>query len=256
MAKPEHNLVITEVEHYNESLFRIRTERPQGFRFRSGEFVMIGLEVDGKPVMRAYSIASPAWADHLEFYSIKVPDGPLTSRLQNVTVGDTILMSARAVGTLVYDALTPAKNLYLFATGTGVAPFASIVRDLEVYDKYQNVFLVHSCRNDIELTYSRLLIPEARKILGMGEKNLASLMTVLYATRDGDKLPRIPELVDSGYLEAALCEEKLNPTTDRVMICGSMAMNKSCAELCEKLGFKEGSVSRPGEYVIEKAFVG
>ncbi len=247
-------LQVQDVTHYTDRLFSFQTERPASFRFRSGEFAMIGLEVDGKPLLRAYSIASPNWGDHLEFYSIKVPDGPLTSRLQNITVGDHILIRPKPVGTLVFDALLPGKRLFLLSTGTGIAPFASVIRDPEVYEKFDEIHLFHTCRTTAELTYGRALVECVRVHEFLGELAAGKLHHVPATTREtSHSMGRIDEWIEDGRL-AERCGGALTPDTDRVMICGSMAMLETLKACCETLNFVEGSNANPGQFVIEKAF--
>jgi ferredoxin/flavodoxin---NADP+ reductase len=246
------------VEHYTDRLFRFRTTRPKSFRFRSGEFVMIGLaKDDGKPLLRAYSVASPAWDEELEFYSIKVPDGPLTSRLQSIQPGDTVLLGRKPTGTLVLDALTPGKRLYMFSTGTGFAPFASLVRDPETYERYDDVIVTHTCRDVAELTYSQRLIASLKDDPLVGELVEGKLR--LYATTTREPYPRmgrITTLIESGKLFADLGVPPLDPSTDRAMMCGSNDMIQDVKALMLKAGLKEGSNAAPAEFVIEKAFAG
>ncbi|WP_428651367.1 ferredoxin--NADP reductase [Roseibium sp.] len=249
-------LRVSQVKHYTDRLFSFRTERPAGFRFRSGEFAMIGLNVDGKPLLRAYSIASPNWDDHLEFYSIKVPDGPLTSRLQHIEAGTQILIRPKPVGTLVFDALLPGKRLFLLSTGTGVAPFASIIRDPEVYEKFDHVHLLHTCRETAELTYGRELVHSVLNHALLGDLAAGQLHYLPATTREtSEHMGRINTWIEDGRL-ADFAGGALTPETDRVMICGSMAMLETLKDCCETLGFKEGSNSMPGQFVIEKAFTG
>ena len=248
---------VTEVQHYTDRLFRFRTTRPQSFRFRSGEFVMIGLPNAEKPVYRAYSIASPSWDEALEFYSIKVPDGPLTEHLQKIQPGDTILMRKKPTGTLVNDALVPGKRLYMFSTGTGIAPFASVIRDPETYEKFEQLILTHTCREAAELDYGKELVEALKQDEVFGE--MASAQLTLYSTttrEQTDKMGRITDLMESGKLYEDLGVPALNPETDRVMICGSMAMLKDVKALCEKAGLNEGANNNPAEFVVERAFVG
>ena len=248
---------VTAVRHYTDSLFSFRMTRPASFRFRTGEFAMIGLPNAEKPVYRAYSIASPAWDEELEFFSIKVPNGPLTQHLQKVRPGDTVLMRKKPTGTLVLDALLPGKRLYLFSTGTGIAPFAGVVRDPETYEKFETVVLTHTCREEAELAYGRELVEAIR-----GDEFLSDLAggKLLYhgsATREGPlKGRRITDIAESGQLAADLGLPPLDPEADRAMICGSMAMLKDTAALCERFGLTEGSNANPGTYVVERAFVG
>jgi ferredoxin/flavodoxin---NADP+ reductase len=248
---------VTEVKHYTDQLFRFRMTRPDGFRFRSGEFVMIGLPNAEKPVFRAYSVASPAWAEELEFFSIKVPGGPLTEHLQKVQVGDTVLMRKKSTGTLVHDALVPGKRLYLFSTGTGIAPFASVIRDPETYEKFETVILTHTTRTLAELTYGKELVEEIKADELMSEFVGDKLLLHSSATREGEaKGERITTLVESGKLFSDLGLPPLDPVTDRAMICGSMDMLKDTAAMLDARGFEEGANSKPATYVVERAFVG
>jgi len=248
---------VVAVRHYTDRLFSFRVTRPQSFRFRSGEFVMIGLMVDGKPLLRAYSIASPAWDEELDFYSIKVPDGPLTSQLQHIKPGDTILMGKKSVGTLVLDALVPGKRLYLLSTGTGIAPFASVIREPETYERFDQVILTHTCRDVAELTYGKELVDAVREDPLVGEFVGDKLVYYPSCTREAfEREGRITTLLDDGTLYKELGIPALNPETDRVMICGSMEMLEDCKQRCEDAGLEEGSNARPAHYVIEKAFVG
>ncbi|TCV63636.1 ferredoxin--NADP+ reductase [Neorhizobium sp. R1-B] len=245
------------VEHYTDRLFRFRMTRPAGFRFRSGEFAMIGLMVGEKPVYRAYSIASPAWDEELEFFSIKVPDGPLTSHLQKIKPGDTVLMRKKPTGTLVLDALTPGKRLYMFSTGTGIAPFASLIRDPETYEKFDEVILTHTCREVAELKYGFDLVEEIRNHEFLSELVGDKLKHYPTVTREEfSHTGRITDLIENGKLFADLGVPPLNPETDRGMICGSAEMLKDTKALLEKAGLTEGANSKPAEFVIERAFVG
>lgn len=248
---------VTWVRHFTDRLFAFRVTRPASFRFRSGEFVMLGLPVDGKPLLRAYSVASPSWDETLEFYSIKVPDGPLTSRLQSIQVGDEILLGKKPVGTLVLDALLPGKRLYLLSTGTGIAPFASITRDPETYERYDQVILTHTCRDVAELTYGRELVESVASDPLVGEFAAGKLVYYPSITREAfERKGRITTLIDEGTIFEELGVPAWDPATDRVMICGSMEMIEDCKERCERAGLTEGSNARPAEYVVEKAFVG
>ncbi len=246
------------VEHYTDRLFRFRLTRPQSFRFRSGEFVMIGLpKEDGRPLLRAYSIASPAWDEELEFYSIKVPDGPLTSRLCNIQPGDKVLLGRKPTGTLVLDALTPGKRLYMFSTGTGFAPFASLVRDPETYERYDDVIVTHTCREAAELTYSRTLVDSVVNDPLVGEMAQGKLRLYTSCTREAwEHSGRITSLIESGKLFEDLGVPPLDPATDRAMICGSMEMIQDVKTLMQNAGLTEGSNAAPAEFVIEKAFAG
>ncbi|KIQ69579.1 ferredoxin--NADP reductase [Wenxinia marina] len=253
---------VTEVRHYTDRLFSFRCTRPASLRFRSGEFVMIGLMGDnGKPLLRAYSIASPSWDDELEFYSIKVQDGPLTSKLQHIAVGDQIILRPKPVGTLVHDALLPGKRLYFFSTGTGFAPFASLLRDPQTFEDYDEVIVTHTCRDVAELKYGAELIESIRsdEMLAelIGAENLGKLRYYPTTTREqSPKMGRITTLIESGELFSDLGVPPLSPETDRAMVCGSLAFNIDLKALLEKAGLREGANSEPAEFVVEKAFVG
>ena len=259
---------VTSVTHHTDRLFSFRVTRPRSLRFRSGEFVMIGLMGDPnpetgkqKPLLRAYSIASPSWDEELEFYSIKVPDGPLTSRLQHIQVGDEIILRPKPVGTLVHDALLPGKRLYFFSTGTGFAPFASLLREPDTYEKYDEVIVTHTCRDVDELSYGRDLIARIKQdemmIELIGAENLTKLRYYPTTTREqSPKMGRITTLIESGILFSDLGLPPLDPARDRAMVCGSLSFNLDIKALMEKSGLKEGANSDPGQFVIEKAFVG
>lgn len=255
-APPEGQRV-TAVTHWSDTLFSFRIERPQSFRFRSGEFVMIGLPQEGgKPLLRAYSVASPSWDEELEFYSIKAPNGPLTTRLQLIEPGDRIILRPKATGTLVLDALVPGSRLYMFATGTGIAPFASLIRDPETYEKFDEVVLTHTCRHAKELAYGERLIAALRDDPLIGE--MAEKLTH-YTTLTQDDHPRtgrITERMASGALFDDLGVPAINVKTDRAMICGSMGLNTDLKQQLDAFGLTEGANNRPAEYVLEKAFVG
>lgn len=249
-------LTVTEIEHYTDRLFRFRVTRPTSFRFRSGEFVMIGLPNAERPVMRAYSIASPAWDDTLEFYSIKVPDGPLTEYLQNIQVGDAVLMRKKPTGTLVLDALTPGKRLWMLSTGTGIAPFASLIRDPETYERFDEVILCQGCREVAELTYGQSITDATLNDPLVGELAQGRLRLFNSATREAYKVRgRITDLIRSGDIYTALSVPPISAADDRVMICGSMEMLTDCRSICTDLGLEEGANNRPAEFVVEKAFV-
>ena len=254
---PSHETVLS-VHHYTDRLFKFRITRPASFRFRSGEFIMIGLiGENGKPLLRAYSVASPNWDDTLEFYSIKVPDGPLTSKLEKIQPGDTVLLGRKPVGTLVHDALVPGKRLYLFSTGTGFAPFASIIRDPETYEKFDEVIVTHTCRDVAELAYSRETVEAFLNDPDIGELGAGKLRLYQTCTREAfEKTGRVTDLIRSGKLFADLGVPRLDPASDRAMICGSIEMTKELKNLMEEHGLKEGSNSEPADFVIERAFVG
>lgn len=250
---------VTAVRHWNESLFSFRVTRPLSLRFRSGEFVMIGLPGEnGKPMLRAYSIAAPAWADELEFYSIKVANGPLTSRLQHIQPGDEIILRPKPVGTLVHDALLPGKRLWLLATGTGFAPFASILRDVETYERFDEVVMMHTCRNRSELSYGASIVDSLAETPLVGEMIEERKVHYYPATtrEPSETMGRITETLASGKAFADLGIPPLDPAHDRVMVCGSYGFNMDVKALLESLGFREGANSDPREFVIEKAFVG
>lgn len=251
---------VLSVKHFTDRLFQFEISRPASFRFRTGEFVMIGLpktEEQKRPLMRAYSIASPSWDDKLEFYSIKVEDGPLTSRLQKIDVGDTVLLSRKPVGTLVLDALMPGKRLWMFSTGTGIAPFASLIRDPETYERYEEVILVHGCREAGELTYGQELVDNLINDPLVGEMVDGKLKHITTLTREDHTLTgRITTLIETEDLFQAAGTPILNPEHDRVMICGSIDMINDTKALVETYGLKEGSNSQPAEFVVEKSFVG
>ena len=253
---------VLDVKHWTDRLFSSRVSRPQSLRFRSGEFVMIGLlKDDGKPLLRAYSIASPAWDDELEFYSIKVQDGPLTSRLQHIKSGDQIILRPKPVGTLVHDALLPGNRLWFFATGTGIAPFASLIREPQTYEDYDQIILTHTCREVAELEYGRQLVDQVKNDELMAElvgaKNLQKLVYYPTTTReDSPKMGRITTLIKDGTLFGDLDVTDFGPHKDRAMVCGSIRLNTDIKEILESYGLREGANSEPAEYVIEKAFVG
>jgi ferredoxin--NADP+ reductase len=253
---------VLDVKHWTDRLFSFRVSRPQSLRFRSGEFVMIGLlKDDGKPLLRAYSIASPAWDDELEFYSIKVQDGPLTSRLQHIKSGDQIILRPKPVGTLVHDALLPGKRLWFFATGTGIAPFASLIREPQTYEDYDQIILTHTCREVAELEYGRQLVEQVKNDELMAElvgaENLQKLVYYPTTTReDSPKMGRITTLITDGTLFGDLDVTDFGPDKDRAMVCGSIGLNTDIKEILEAYGLREGANSEPAEYVVEKAFVG
>ncbi|MEY8829046.1 ferredoxin--NADP reductase [Sedimentitalea sp. XS_ASV28] len=253
---------VTAVKHWTDRLFSFRVSRPQSLRFRSGEFVMIGLLGDnGKPLLRAYSIASPAWDEELEFYSIKVQDGPLTSKLQHIQPGDQIILRPKPVGTLVHDALLPGKRIWFFATGTGFAPFASLLREPETYENYDEVVITHTCRDVAELEYGRQLIEDLKADELMqeliGAENLAKIRYYPTTTReDSPRMGRITDLLADGTVFSDLGISPITPETDRAMVCGSLAFNQDIKQILEDFGLVEGANSDPQHYVVEKAFVG
>ena len=246
---------VTSVQHYTDRLFKFRITRPSTFRFRSGEFVMIGLPNAEKPVFRAYSIASPNWDEELEFYSIKVPGGPLTEHLQKIKTGDTVLMRKKPTGTLVNDALLPGKRLWMFSTGTGIAPFASLIRDPDTYEKFDEVILTHTCRDVGELAYGQELVAAVKDDPLVGE---VAQGLRLYNTTTRENHPymgRITDLMASGKVFDDLRVPEISPETDRGMICGSMDMLRDVKSMLESFGLAEGSNNRPDTFVVERAFV-
>jgi len=271
-AKPVPTLpdaqTVTSVTHWTDQLFSFRVSRPASLRFRSGEFVMIGLMGDPhpetgkhKPLLRAYSIASPAWDDELEFYSIKVQDGPLTSKLQHIQPGDQIILRPKPVGTLVHDALLPGDRLWMFATGTGFAPFASLLREPETYEKFDEVIVTHTCRDVAELEYGRQLIEglKADELMQelIGTENLAKIRYYPTTTREeSPKMGRITNLLQDGTVFKDLGVPQINAAHDRAMVCGSLGFNKDIMEILEGFGLTEGANSDPQHFVVEKAFVG
>lgn len=252
---------VTFVKHWTDRLFSFRVTRPASLRFRSGEFVMIGLMGDnGKPLLRAYSIASPSWDEELEFYSIKVQDGPLTSKLQHIQVGDKIILRPKPVGTLVHDALLPGKRIWLFATGTGFAPFASLLREPQTYEDYDEVIITHTCREVAELDYGRALIEEIRKdeLLAelIGEGFADKIRYYPTTTREpSPKMGRITDLMRAGTVFEDLGVPPLNAACDRAMVCGNLAFNLEIKDMLEGFGLVEGANSNPQHYVVEKAFL-
>ena len=247
---------VLEVRHWTDSLFSFRTTRDPAFRFLSGQFTMIGMPVDGKPLLRAYSMASAHYDEQLEFFSIKVPSGPLTSRLQHMKVGDTLLVGKKPVGTLVQDSLTPGRTLYLLGTGTGLAPFASIVRDPDCYERFEHIVLVHGCRHVAELKYGEALVERLQADEHLSEIVGPKLRYYPTATREPFRnTGRIPVLLENGRLASDLGLPVFGPAQDRVMLCGSPAFLDDMVALLDRTGFSEGSHSKPGTYVIEKAFV-
>jgi len=270
-AKPVPTLpdakTVTEVKHYTDRLFSFKCSRPASMRFRSGEFVMIGLMGDvnektgkAKPLLRAYSIASPSWDEQLEFYSIKVQDGPLTSRLQHIKPGDEIILRPKPVGTLVHDALLPGKRIWFFATGTGFAPFASLLRELQTYEDYDEIIITHTCREVGELTYGRELIEALQQdeLLNevIGEGFWKKIKYYPTTTREESaKMGRITDLMRSGEAFENLGVPVINLETDRAMVCGNMAFNLEIKDMLERYGLEEGANSDPKTYVVEKAFL-
>jgi ferredoxin--NADP+ reductase len=247
---------VLSVRHWTDTLFSFRATRDSGFRFQNGQFAMIGLEIDGRPLMRAYSMASANHEEELEFFSIKVQDGPLTSRLQRIREGDIILVGRKATGTLVTDNLLPGDRLLLLSTGTGLAPFASLIKAPDVYERFGTIVLVHGCRQVSELAYGEELVATLREDELFGP--LLSEKLVYYPTVTREPFRnrgRITDLITSSQLFDDLGQRPLDIATDRIMMCGSPSMLEELRQLFEARGFLEGSNSEPGHFVIEKAFV-
>ena len=248
---------VERVRHYTDRLFSFRITRPTSFRFRSGEFVMIGLPNAERPVFRAYSIASPSWDEGLDFYSIKVPDGPLTMHLQKIVPGDSVLMRRKPTGTLVNDALLGGKRLWLFSTGTGIAPFASVIRDPETYEKFDRIILTHTCRQVAELKYGEELVELTRDDPLVGDEARNALRYYPTTTQEKSTVSgRITNLLLDGTVGRDLELPPLDREVDRGMICGSMGFLRETRGILEDAGFTEGSNSSPADFVVERAFVG
>ncbi len=249
---------VLSVHHWNDTLFSFRTTRDPGLRFENGQFVMIGLEnSDSKRLMRAYSIASPNYEDYLEFFSIKVPDGPLTSRLQHLQEGDTVIASRKPTGTLLLSDLLPGRNLYLFATGTGLAPFLSVIQDPDAYERFERVVLVHGVRHASELAYSGFIQQELPRNEYFGDEIRQKLIYYPTVTREPFRNQgRITHLVESGRLFRDIGLPALDPAGDRAMICGSPAMLKDVRAMLDDRGFRASPrIGEAGDYVFERAFV-
>ncbi|HVE50470.1 MAG TPA: ferredoxin--NADP reductase [Casimicrobiaceae bacterium] len=248
---------VLSVHHWNSTLFSFTTTRDPTFRFENGHFVMVGLMVDGKPLMRAYSIASANYDDFLEFFSIKVAQGPLTSRLQNVKVGDDVLVSRKSTGTLTLHDLLPGRRLYLFGTGTGLAPFLSIIKDPETYHRFEKIVLVHGVRQVDELAYREVITEELPTNEYFGENVRDKLIYYPTVTREKFKNQgRLTDIIRSGSLFQGVGQPPLDPIEDRVMVCGSLSMLKDTTALLDELGFTVSPrIGEPGDYVIERAFV-
>ncbi|HEY9065185.1 MAG TPA: ferredoxin--NADP reductase [Burkholderiaceae bacterium] len=246
---------VLSVHHWTDKLFTFTTTRDPGLRFANGHFTMIGLKVNNKPLLRAYSIVSANYEEHLEFLSIKVPDGPLTSKLQHIQVGDAIIVGKKPTGTLVIDYLLPGKRLYLLSTGTGLAPFMSIIRDPETYERFEQVILVHGVRTKDELAYHDLLTEHLPAHEFLGDLVTSKLRYYPTVTREAYRnMGRVTALIESGKLFKDLGVPDLDPEADRVMICGSPGMLRDLKHMLEGRGFAEGNTSTPGAFVIERAF--
>ncbi len=247
---------VLSVHHWNDTLFSFKTTRDPGFRFKNGHFIMIGLEHEGRPLMRAYSIASPNYDENLEFFSIKVPDGPLTSKLQQIKVGDEILMSRKPTGTLVLDHLLPGRNLWLLSTGTGLAPFMSIIRDPETYEQYDKVILTHGVRQVSELAYQDMINGELPDNEFFGDAVREKLIYFPTVTREPFRNQgRLTDLLATGELEQRVGLPPISLENDRFMLCGSPSMLKDFCAILDARGFKESRHGDQGHYVIERAFV-
>lgn len=247
---------VLSVRHWTDTLFSFTTTRDPGFRFQSGQFAMMGLEIEGRPLLRAYSMASAHYEDNLEFFSIKVPDGPLTSRLQQIREGDTILVGRKATGTLIVGNLLPGSRLLLLSTGTGLAPFVSLIKDPDVYEHFESIVLVHGCRQVSELAYGEEVVARLRNDEIFGEMLDGKLHYYPTVTREPFRnRGRITDLISSGKLFDDIGQSSLSIDTDRVMLCGSPAMLEDLRIMFEDAGFSEGSHSEPGHFVVEKAFV-
>ena len=248
---------VKSVFHWTDRMFSFRISRPATFRFRSGEFVMLGLFCDGVPLLRAYSISSPAWDDELEFFSIKVQGGPLTSRLQHISSGDKLLLGKKSTGTLTLDALSPAQTVYMFSTGTGIAPFVSLIRDPETFQKFQSVVLTHTCRTVAELQYGYEIVAALRVDPFISQFVGNKLVHYTAVTQEAyHRVGRITTRIESGQLFDEIKKAPLDPTIDRVMVCGSTGMLQNMSDMIEARGFMEGSNASPADYALEKAFVG
>ena len=248
---------VTKVIRWTDWLFSFRVARPKNFRFQSGEFVMIGLpRNNGKPLLRAYSIASSSWDDELEFYSIIIPNGPLTSQLQHISIGDNLILNPKATGTLILDSLLPGKRLFMFASGTGIAPFTSLIRDPEIYEKFEKIILIHTCREVKDLNYGKSIVETIGKDSLIGEYADRVFYYPTVTRETFHTKGRITDLLKSGQIFHDLQLSPINRDTDRAMICGSMGLNKDIKAFLEASGLKEGARNCPAEFVLEKAFVG
>lgn len=255
MSANAHETVLS-VHHWNDTLFSFKTTRAPGLRFKTGQFVMIGLEIDGRPLMRAYSVVSAHYDDHLEFYSIKVPDGPLTSRLQHLRAGDKLLVAGKPTGSLIIDNLRPGKHLYLLSTGTGLAPFISVIRDPDYYGAFDKIVLMHGVRWKSELGYFDHITTELPENAYFGDLVRDKLIYYPSVTRETfERQGRLTELIESGKLFDDVGLPLLDPAVDRAMVCGGPSMLADLVEMLERRGFVEGTSHAPGDYVIERAFV-
>jgi ferredoxin--NADP+ reductase len=255
MSSLERETVLS-VHHWTDTLFSFSTSRSPSFRFQSGQFTMIGLEVEGRPLMRAYSMASANYEENLEFFSIKVQDGPLTSRLQHLKAGDTVLVNRKATGTLIHDNLIAGRTLYLLGTGTGLAPFLSIIKDADTYDRYDKIVLVHGCRQVAELAYGEFIQRELPNHEFLGDLVRGKLIYYPTVTREPFRnRGRLTDLITSNTLTEDLGLPPIDAKHDRVMMCGSPSMLADLRRILDERGFVEGNNATPGHYVIERAFV-
>ncbi len=252
-----HEETVISVRHWTDTLFSFTTTRSPSFRFENGQFAMMGLpDVGGRPLVRAYSMVSANYEEKLEFLSIKVPDGPLTSRLQHIAEGDRIVVSKKPTGTLLINNLDPGRNLYLFSTGTGLAPFMSIVRDPETYQRFERVVLVHGCRQVAELAYADMLRTDLPADEFIGELVKNQLLYYPTVTREPfENRGRLTDLVENGRLFSDLGLPEMEASIDRAMLCGSPQMLTDMKRMLDERGFHEGSSGEPGQFVVEKAFV-
>ncbi|TYT25179.1 ferredoxin--NADP reductase [Luteimonas viscosa] len=253
---------VLDVRHWTDSYFSFTTTRDDGFRFENGQFVMIGLEVDGRPLLRAYSIASANWEEQLEFFSIKVPDGPLTSRLQHIAPGDTLLVGRKPTGTLLIHDLHPGRNLYLLGTGTGLAPWLSVIKDPDTYGRFERVVVAHGVRGAGDLAYRDYILNELPRHALLGEQIAPQLLYYPAVSREAfewegrDHRGRLTDLLDSGRMAADLGLDPLDPARDRAMICGSPQMLADFRAILDRRGFVAAPrIGTPGDYVFERAFV-
>jgi ferredoxin--NADP+ reductase len=254
----DENVSVLKVTHWTKTLFSFELQRPQSFRFLSGEFVLLGLsDQNGKQILRAYSIASPTYAETLLFYSINIEGGPLTSMLSKIQPNDKVILKRKPTGTLILDALRPGKRLFLFSTGTGIAPFASLVRDPETYKKFSKVILTHTCRNKADLAFGEMILAQRKEDLLLGQEELSAL--TYYPTLTREKAlnqGRITDLIISNKFFLDLEIDGFSACNDRVMLCGSQSFNKQLKSMLMDTGFEEGSINVPSDFVLEKAFVG
>ena len=251
-----YSVEVESVHHFTDSLFSFRVTRPQGFRFHAGEFVMLGLPSSDRPLYRAYSIASPSWDEGLSFYSIKVDGGPLTENLKQIRAGDEIWLRKKTTGTLVLSTLLPGRRLWMISTGTGIAPFVSLIREPDSYDQFDKLILTQTCRHLKDLDYGREQVAATRSDPLIGDLTSGRLLHFESVTRDAHRnVGRITSFLSSGAVYTALGLPRMNKEEDRVMICGSMGMINDVRGYCEGLGMVEGSHSAPGHFVIERAFV-